>query len=190
MPDSLIAQTAFTAIDFESAGTAPGKTDAPIQIGTTTWSIEKGISDLWESYISTEEDITWAAQKVHGITRDDLQDAPKLALLWPQIKQRLKNHIVVAHGHGTEKRFLRGFPGHGFGPWVDTLVLSRRFYPQLPSHSLGAICDHFELSQQVKELVPLKTWHDALFDAAASVVLLQHMIKEHKLEDRMVAHLF
>ncbi|MFC4993904.1 exonuclease domain-containing protein [Rubritalea tangerina] len=177
-----INETLFTAIDFESAGTAPGKTDAPVQVGTCSWSPNTGITDTWISYIHTEQDITWSAQKVHGITRQDLRHAPKLMMLWPKIKKRLKNHAVVAHGHGTEKRFLNAFPGHGFGPWIDTLQLTRAAWPELPSHSLGDLCISLQLEEKVNALVPKKTWHDALYDAVASVVLLEKIIADFSLE--------
>jgi DNA polymerase-3 subunit epsilon len=72
---------------------------------------------------------------------------------------------------------LRAFPGHGFGPWIDTLLLARAAWPDLPDHSLGSICDQLGLSDQVRALVPEKSWHDALFDAAASLVLLAHLIQ-------------
>ena len=184
MHHSPISQITFTAIDFESAGSASGKTDAPIQIGTTSWNSEQGITDTWMSYIHTDRDITWAAQKVHGISKDDLVEAPKMYLLWPEVKKRLANCAVVAHGHGTEKRFLRAFPGHGFGPWIDTLHLSRKIWPDLESHSLGSVCEHCNIVEKIKDVVPDKSWHDALFDAAASMILLEFIIQDHELTTR------
>ncbi|MFC5051505.1 exonuclease domain-containing protein [Rubritalea spongiae] len=184
-----ISEITFTAIDFESAGTAPGKTDAPVQIGTCTWSLTGNVSDTWISYIHTDQDITWSAQKVHGITHDDLRDAPKLMLLWPSIKRRLKNKAVVAHGHGTEKRFLHAFPGHGFGPWIDTLQLSRAAWPDLPSHSLGDLCKTLGLEEKVTAIVPEKTWHDALYDAVASILLLEKIISDFELQDADISTL-
>ena len=184
-----ISNIIFTAIDFESAGTALGKTDAPVQVGTCTWNADQGVSDTWISYIYTDQDITWTAQKVHGITHENLRDAPKLMLLWPAIKQRLKGHAVVAHGHGTEKRFLNAFPGHGFGPWIDTLQLSRAAWPKLPSHSLGDLCKALDLEKKVTQVVPAKTWHDALYDAVASIILLQRIIEEFSLANASISHL-
>lgn len=176
----------FTAIDFESAGAARGKTDVAVQIGMASWSVKQGHHESYVSYLASDQPIQWAARKVHGIGLKDLAGAPTLLSLWPECKKRLGNAVIVAHGHGTEKRFLRSFPGHGFGPWVDTLQLTRALWPDLGDHSLGAICDLLDLSAQVRQLVPGKSWHDALFDAVASLVVLAHIIELHRLADQQV----
>lgn len=178
---SMISQHTFAAIDFESAGAARGKTDVPVQIGMAEWSVKNGHAHPFVSFIRADRPITWAAQKVHGITSDDLADAPAFMTLWPHIKASLGNNITVAHGHGTEKRYLRAFPAHGFGPWVDTLQLARAAWPELASHALGEVCEHFDLTQKVTSLVADKTWHDALYDAVASLILLEHLITQFNL---------
>jgi DNA polymerase-3 subunit epsilon len=185
----LINQCRFTAIDFESAGTAAGMTDTPVQIGLMSWSFEGGYADAFVSHLHIDRPIQWSARKVHGIGPDELTDAPSLLSLWPELKSRLAGVVVVAHGKGTEKRFLRAFPGHGFGPWIDTLLLARAAWPDLPDHSLGSICDQLGLSDQVRTLVPEKSWHDALFDAAASLVLLRHLIYSLNALDRPLSAL-
>ena len=169
----MISEHTFAAIDFESAGAQRGKTDVPVQIGMATWSLPAGHADHFTSFIRADQNITWSAQKVHGISSGDLADAPALMQLWPSIKATLSGRIVVAHGHGTEKRYLRAFPNHGFGPWADTL--------QLKSHALGDVCNHWNLTPQVSKLVKGKTWHDALYDAAASLVLLEYIIEQFDL---------
>lgn len=174
----VISQLRFTAIDFESAGAARGMTDSPVQIGLATWSLAAGHGDPFVSYLHTDQPIHWSAKKVHGIGTADLADAPSLLALWPELKRRLAGAAVVAHGKGTEKRFLRAFPGHGFGPWVDTLLVARAAWPELPDHSLGALCEARGLSATVRHLVAGRSWHDALFDAVASLVLLVHVIEE------------
>jgi len=173
----VISQLRFTAIDFESAGAARGMTDSPVQIGLATWSLAAGHGDPFVSYLHTDQPIHWSAKKVHGIGTSDLADAPSLLALWPELKRRLAGAAVVAHGKGTEKRFLRAFPGHGFGPWVDTLLVARAAWPELPDHSLGALCEARGLSATVRKLVGGRDWHDALFDAVASLVLLAHVIE-------------
>jgi DNA polymerase III subunit epsilon len=181
-----VHQCRFTAIDFESAGAVRGKTDTPVQVGLASWSVESGHSDAFVSYLHTDQPIQWAAQKVHGITAENLKQAPSLLMLWPEFKKRLSGAVVVAHGKGTEKRFLRAFPGHGFGPWVDTLLLARAAWPDLADHSLGALCDTHGLTEKIQQLVPEKSWHDALFDSVASIVLLAHIIEKHALGQQSV----
>ena len=185
----LIRDCVFTGIDFESAGAEPGHTDVPVQIGLANWSVDKGFHQPWMSYLHTDRDITWGAQRVHGITTDDLRDAPPFLSLWPELKARLGGKILCAHACGTEKRFLRSFPGHGFGPWVDTLNLSKAGFPSLKRHNLGASSEHAGIVENLDALIPEKTWHDALYDAAASVLLLAHYITVHSLEDQTIEHL-
>ena len=158
----LVRHCRFTAIDFESAGAARGMTDSPVQVGLASWSAEDGHGDAFVSYLFTDQPVQWSARKVHGIGPEQLADAPSLLSLWPELKRRLSGAVVVAHGKGTEKRFLRAFPGHGFGPWIDTLLLARAAWPDLPDHSLGALCETLGLADEVRAIVPEKSWHDAL----------------------------
>lgn len=185
----LIRHCHFTAIDFESAGAERGKTDSPVQVGLASWSLVGGHHDSFVSYLHTDQPILWSARKIHGISPDQLADAPSLLSLWPALKQRLGGAVVVAHGKGTEKRFLRAFPGHGFGPWIDTLLLARAAWPDLSDHSLSALCQTLGLSDAVRALVPEKSWHDALFDSAASLVLLAHVVDALALADYPVESL-
>lgn len=179
-----ISDCTFAAIDFESAGTAPGRTDHPIQVGISQWSLAQGWIEDWDSYIACEADITWAAQKIHGITREDLNSAPKYALLWPDIEKRLRNKVVIAHNVGTEQRFLSRFPGHQLAPWVDTLKICRKAYPEARSHSLGDLCDWLGLTDELSKKFPDQQWHDALFDAAASLALLKDLIRRFDLSEK------
>ena len=186
----LIRHCRFTAIDFESAGAARGMTDSPVQVGLACWSLDAGYGDAFVSYLCTDQPVQWSARKVHGIGPEHLADAPSLLSLWPELKRRLAGAVVVAHGKGTEKRFLRTFPGHGFGPWIDTLLLARAAWPDAGDHSLGALCESRGLTAAVQAMVPGKSWHDALFDAAASLVLLDHLIVALALADQPAACLF
>ncbi|KAB2641372.1 MAG: 3'-5' exonuclease [Verrucomicrobia bacterium] len=188
-PPPPIRHCRFTAIDFESAGASRGKSDSPVQLGLASWCTTAGHANAFVSYLHTDQPILWSAQKIHGITPQDLTDSPPLLALWPEVKSRLAGAVVVAHGKGTEKRFLRAFPGHGFGPWIDTLLLSRAAWPELADHSLGALCEVHGLTTQVRALVALRSWHDALFDAVASLVLLGHVIETHSLLDESLESL-
>jgi len=170
-----IVDAGFAAIDFESAGAAPGRTDEPVQIAVTHLD-GPGIHRRLNSYVCPKNPVTWAARKVHGISDKMVEGAPRLLDLWPGIKAAMQNRWIVAHGASTEKRFLRVFPFHSFGPWVDTLVLARAVYPGLTSHALGDIIRALDLEQEPEISAKGFRWHDAECDAIATLVLLRHLI--------------
>ena len=172
-----VAETAFAAIDFESAGVRPGGTEVAVQIGLARMRGTE-ITDSFGSFLATDEPITWSAQKVHGIRQEDLVGAPTLLALWPELKARLGGHWLVAHGAATEKRFLRAFPFHGFGPWVDTLKLARAVWPAQPSFALGDLSVALGLEEELRSIHAGFRWHDALSDALASLLLLRRIIQE------------
>jgi DNA polymerase-3 subunit epsilon len=182
----LIGECQFTAIDFESAGAARGQTDVPVQVGLARWSLAEGHGGNFVSYLASDAPIQWSARKVHGIRDEDLAGAPGLLSLWPELKRHLAGAVVVAHGKGTEKRFLRAFPGHGFGPWVDTLLLARAAWPELSDHSLSALCEARGISPRVATMIPSRRWHDALYDAAASLILLEDVVESFDLKEKPV----
>ena len=172
-----VAEAPFAAIDFESAGIRRGGTEVPVQIGIALMRFQE-ISESFTSFLFTDEPITWAAQKVHGIRTRDLAGAPRLLELWPEVRRLLENRWLVAHGSATERRFLRAFPFHGFGPWVDTLKLSRAVWPGQKSFALGDLILDLGLEDDIRNALPGFRWHDALSDAMASLVLLRRVVAE------------
>jgi len=184
----LLKNASLVAIDFESSGEAAGESSAPIQIGIAEMkSLQLDSSSFFSSYLKTHVVITQAAKKIHGIEKAHLQEAPSLLELWPELQRRLQGRCLVAHGHGTEKRFLRAFPMHGFGPWIDTLTLSRQFVPGLPSYALADVVEHCHLTEKLFSLHPSFRWHEALSDAIASLFLLLHFIQTANLFDHPVS---
>lgn len=178
-----LAETTFAALDFEAAGATPDQPDMPIQIGIAVGSLGGGI-ESYDSFLSIGRPITRGAQRIHGITDEQLANAPSLLQLYPTLQKHLGNRPLVAHAHGTEKRFLSSLPGHPFGPWVDTLKLSRKVYPEADSHKLGRLCNDLDLTDGLRTIVPGRDWHDALFDAAASLLLLFEIIEKLNLEQQ------
>lgn len=180
MKTTALEDLCWAAIDFESAGTAPGETDCPVQIGIVR--VEKLFSptpQLFTSYIACNRPVRWSAARVHGITTATLKGAPEYTELWPQIRDLLRGAVVLGHNPATEKRFLRSFPGHGFGPWVDTLVLARQAAPDLQDHALSTVCEALGITDTVTALVndaAHTRWHDALYDAAGSLQLLRTLV--------------
>ena len=169
----------FASIDFESTGHREGIGDEPIQVGIAVmkgFEIDK--SSFFRSYIKPSNDlqITSRSQSVHRIKNEQLQKSPVLFELWPKINELLNKRVVVAHGAGTEKRFLRSFPMHGFDIWIDTLQLAKKVLPESTDYSLGALIDDIGANEYLKTICPELDWHDALFDAVASLFLLKELL--------------
>ncbi len=179
LTDLPLADAPFAALDFEGAGAAKGMSDEAVQVGIAS---ADGLAEervaLFTSYIRPRQEVAWTATRVHGIDAARVEGAPFLEELWPDLRERLGGRVIVAHGAATEKRFLRRLPMHGFGPWVDTLRLARMVFPKARSHRLGDLIRAAGLEGQLTALFPEgeRKWHDALFDAAACLVLLRHLV--------------
>jgi DNA polymerase-3 subunit epsilon len=78
---------------------------------------------------------------------------------------------------------------HGFGPWIDTLTLSRQFFPGLSSYALSDVITHCNLTDKVHALYPPFRWHEALSDAIASLSLLLYLIQKANLADYPISFL-
>ncbi len=177
-----LADLPYAAIDFESAGAAPGETDNPVQIGIARVHQLFGVEEHYCQYIACSQPIHWRAAKVHGITTAQLAHAKPLLHHWGEVKRLLGGAVVVGHNLGTERKFLAAFPNHGFGPWLDTLKLARKVLPDASDYSLGALCDAIGITAEIQQLSPNKTWHDAHFDAVASLCLLRFVVKGLQME--------
>ena len=169
----------FASIDFESTGHREGIGDEPIQVGIAVmkgFEIDK--NSFFRSYIkpSNDHQITSRSHSVHRIKNEQLEKSPVLFELWPKINELLSKRVVVAHGAGTEKRFLRSFPMHGFDIWIDTLQLAKKVLPESTDYSLGALIQDIGAHEDLKNICPELDWHDALFDAVASLFLLKELL--------------
>lgn len=182
--DTPLADLPWAAIDFESAGAAPGETDQPIQVGIVRVNSLFAQEELFTTYIACERPVHWSASRVHGITTADLAGAPPLLSLWGEFRRLLHGSVVLGHNPATEQRYLRAFPAHGFGPWLDTLALARHCIPTLGDYSLSSVCSALGAAPAVSRLVPGKSWHHALYDAAASLETLRAIVRGLQLEDR------
>jgi DNA polymerase-3 subunit epsilon len=161
----------YCGIDFEGSGSSKDFPDDPIQIGLAVLDPQP---DLFESYLQAGHPSTFFAYRTHKIPLTKTQNAPHLRDLYPEFMRRAQRNVLVAHNAATEKRHLRAaFPLLPPLQWIDTLNVMRGLFPTWESHGLEACCENLELLPKLKELLPHKTWHDALFDAAASALLFQ-----------------
>lgn len=167
----------FAALDFETTGSVSGYPVEPWQVGVVRW--EAGEFFAWEHWLRVgPRPFHPRAPGRHEQIRDELAVAPPLHELLPEVRSWCGGVPLVAHNAATEQKCLReAVPMERFGPWIDTLKLSRALWPELSSHSLGDVLRTHGLREKVVALLPNREEHDALFDAMGSAVLLRYILE-------------
>ena len=119
---------------------------------------------------------------VHQLTWFHVKDAPEFPAIAAELLPILAAaDCVVAHNASFDLRKLRGTLAH-FGlpypsfPHLCTCRLARKLWPDLPSHTLGALCAHIGHSFQ---------HHDACEDAEAAGRVLLAMMKHQGVDNPM-----
>lgn len=167
------------AIDFETTGTVPGFPNEPWQIGIIPIAGHTiDLDNAFESFlrISPNRPFNKYAPGRHAQLRETLANAPALHDAWQRLSDLLAGNIIIAHNIGTERTVLKNAaPLHAFGPWIDTLTLSKKVWPGLASYALEDLTAALDLRTHLDALLPGRTPHDAFYDAAACALLYLHI---------------
>lgn len=169
----------LTVLDFESTGAVRGHADEPWQVGMVELRDGRVPGRFHESWLRVAADRPFNpyAPGRHAEIRGLLAAAPAMGELWPVWRTWLEGRPLAAHNIGTEKKFLRrAAPLHELGPWIDTLKLARHARPDLAGHALAEVSEAMGLTARTREFCPGRDWHDALFDAFASALILEHCL--------------
>ena len=155
----------FVAIDFE---TAIGQ-DTPCAVGIV--SVENNrIVDEYVQLIKPPNNLyNWHNTKVHNLSSADTVNAPKFEQVYPEIKKRLQNKIVVAHSEQFDRSVLQKTMQR-CGLNYSELNLSERWECTFKkfkgqgyaSCSLGSLCQHHDIKLN---------HHEALSDARGCAAL-------------------
>ena len=157
----------IAVIDFETTGMSPGQGARATEIGIVL--VENGqVVDRFQSLMNTGVYIPGFITQLTGIT-NAMVDAARLVNGAP----------MVAHNASFDSKFwqaelaLAGVAApHVF---ACTVLLSRRLYPQAPSHKLGTLVDYHHLPRTGRA-------HRALADAEMAAALLGQI--QHDLRKR------
>lgn len=134
---------------------------------------------------------------VHGLRESALAGERPFREEFARFAELRRRGIFAAHNRAAENTFLRrvwALPGEvpdfgggvlrTWGPWIDTLGLYRRVYPQIGGYGLGQLIETFGCGARHAALA--KEWccearrkpHCALYDALGSAVLLERLGQE------------
>ena len=158
----------IAVIDFETTGTSPGMGDRATEVAIV---ITEGgrIVDRYQSLMNAGVYIPSFITQLTGITNAMVQAAPPAAQVMREAARFVGEVPMVAHNASFDRRYwqaelaLCGLPA--LQPYACTVLLSRRLYPEAPSHKLGSLVDWFGLPRTGQA-------HRALADAEMAAELL------------------
>ena len=197
--------TPIHVIDFEGS-----RQSGVVEYGYVT--LENGeIVDSQTRICAPVGTITDLDRGQHGISEKRASEHALFEVEWSLFARLRQTGAFCAHNASVEDGFLSDVwscprispdfskPGQvtaSWAPWLDTLHIYRRVYPQLENHKLEALIEIFDLQATLDALAiticPTERcrYHCALYDALASTLLLRRLASEPTLKHASLRWLF
>lgn len=153
-------------LDTETTGLYPDQGHRVIEIAAIETINRRPTGNHFHQYLNPEREIDAAAQEVHGITLEFLQDKPLFETIADDFIQFVKDSELIIHNAPFDVGFLNSELGRlGLQPVqtfcdkiTDTLKMAKDARPG-QRNNLDALCRHFEIDNS------RRTLHGALLDA-------------------------
>ena len=170
--------TLTAVIDFETTGISPGCGDCATEVAIVL--LESGrVVDRFQSLMNAGVRIPSFITQLTGITNAMLAGAPDAAQVMQDASRFVGMVPLVAHNAAFDRKFWQAELAQAGleapQPFICTLLLSRRLYPQAPNHKLGSLVDYHRLPRTGQA-------HRALADAEMAAGLLGQI--QHDLRTR------
>lgn len=154
-------------LDTETTGLNAQAGHRIIEVGCVELDDRAYTGRTLHRYINPEREIEAGAQDVHGITNEQLADAPRFAEVAEELREFIAGAELIIHNAPFDVGFLdaeykRLDPAHvSVNEWttvLDTLLFARETYPG-QANSLDALCRRLSVDNSGRE------YHGALLDA-------------------------
>ena len=153
----------YVAFDLETTGTSPERSEI-IEIGAV--KVEAGkVTDRFSRFVNPHRPIPPEIEGLTGISNEMVREAADAAFVVPEFLYFCDGFMLVGHNLMFDYTFTRisaarlGLPFDHEG--IDTLKIARQMLKDLPSRSLGALCDHYGIVNARAH----RAYHDALATA-------------------------
>ncbi len=122
------------------------------------------IKETFETLINPHHHIRKSSQAIHGISEDDLKDAPEEEEIYPEIFNFLEGATIVAHNAIFDFSFLNRTSKRLYNKplennYTDTQMMFKEVYPQYESCGLDTLVSVFGSNNEQR--------HRAMGDAMA-----------------------
>jgi DNA polymerase-3 subunit epsilon len=163
----------FAVVDFETTGTSPWQGARATEVAAVL--LRDGlIVGRYESLMQTGTQVPPFIEALTGITDAMLRTAPPAARVMREVAAFAEGATFVAHNAHFDRTFwvhearLAGLRLAEEPPFVCTLLLSRRLYPEAPNHKLGTLAAYHGIAAAGRA-------HRALADAEVTAGLFLRM---------------
>ena len=152
-------------LDTETTGLDPNQGHRIIEIAAVEMNNRQLTTNHYHTYLNPGRDIDQAAQEVHGITSEFLQDKPLFKDVASEFLNFIKGSEVIIHNAPFDVGFLNMELGkinlekleHYSASIVDTLKLAKEIRPG-QRNNLDALCKAYDDNTS-------RSFHGALLDA-------------------------
>jgi exodeoxyribonuclease X len=159
----------YAVVDVEGNGQQP-----PDLVEVATVPIVGGVVGQPSSWLTKpQRPIKFFATRIHGLTNNDVADAPSFADVENEVRRALDADVLVAHNAHVDVGVLQRHLGDWECPEVlDTLKLAKRLRPNQASYKLGALVEKFTLAEGLPDdLTPHRATYDVMVAARLFVLL-------------------
>lgn len=167
----------YTVFDVETTGMSPVH-NRIIEIGAVRIEHD-GSTSTFQTLIHPETTISYQITRLTGITNEMVANAPIFAEIGGEFLDFIAGSKLVAHNARFDLAFLMeslsrtpDLPLWEHGAY-DTLMLSRKAFPGLPSYSLQNLKHALQLGENVDG-----TAHRALYDAEITMELFHKVMHQ------------
>ncbi|HDZ57890.1 MAG TPA: 3'-5' exonuclease [Pseudomonas xinjiangensis] len=198
--DTPISQVPMAALDIETTG-LDSRHDAIVSVGMVPFSLARiRCQDAFYQVINPLSELNAGSIAFHRITHSEVDEAPALDRLIPELLRAMAGRVIVVHYRHIEREFLnaafRHYLNDGFQfPVIDTMEIEAGLHPRqragwrrwftrenTESIRLG--------DSRTRYGLPHYQSHHALTDALATAELLQAQIATHFSADMAVGDLW
>lgn len=153
----------YVVFDLETTGLSPDK-DTIIEIGALK-VIQGKVTERFSEFINPHQPLTAQISELTGITDGMLAGARDLQPVVSDFVDFSEGFVVVGHNLSFDYRFTKN-AADKFGlsfdrEGIDTLKIAKTVHKDLPSRSLGALCEHYGIINSSAH----RAYHDALATA-------------------------
>jgi len=154
-------------LDTETTGLSTGHGHRIIEIGCVELVNRRTTGQRYHTFLNPDRDIDEGAERVHGISRADLETAPRFPEIVDEFLEFLKDAELVIHNADFDVGFIENelkLMQHDkpkvthHATVLDTLKMAREKHPG-QRNSLDALCKRYEVDASSRDL------HGALIDA-------------------------